>query len=107
MFIGERAAMLSSSTPQAAQRASAWKLGATGELLQGPAIAIRITKIGKRPPGLNVDLTDVSASFEQLLADGFHVRDHHEKPFERSGLHGGDPYPNHYGAGHAGQMSFN
>src|SRR6266487_1695575 len=103
MFIGERAAMLSSSTPQAAQRASAWKLGATGELLQGPAIAIRITKIGKRPPGLNVDLTDVSASFDQLLADGFHVRDHHEKPFERSGLHGGDAYPNHYGAGRTGR----
>jgi hypothetical protein len=79
---GERAAVLSSSTPQATERASAWKLGATGDLLQGPAIAIRITKIRKRPPGLHVDLTDVNASFDQFLADGFHVRDHHEKPFE-------------------------
>ncbi len=31
----------------AAERATAWKLGATGELLQGPAIAIGIAKIDK------------------------------------------------------------
>src|SRR5713101_3871154 len=101
--MGERAAVLSSSTPEAAERASAWKLGATGELLQGPAIAIRITKIGKRPPGLHIDLTDVHASFDQFRASGFDVRDHHEKPFERSGRHGGDAHPNHDGAGRTGR----
>src|SRR5258706_369798 len=95
--------MLSSSTPEAAQRASAWKLGAIGELLQGPAIAIRITNIGKSPPILHIDLTDVNASFDQFLADGFHVRDHHKKPFERSGLHAGDAHPDHDGAGRAGR----
>ena len=99
--------MLLSPTPEAAERASAWKLGATGDLLQGPAIAIRITKIGKRPPILHIDLTDVNASFDQFLAHGFHVRDHHKKPFERSGLHGGDAHPNNDGAGHTHQMSFN
>src|SRR5260370_42080200 len=91
-----------SSTPEAAERASTWKLGATGDLLQGPAIAIRITKIGKRPPILHIDLTDVHASFDQFLADGFHVPDYHKKPFERSGLHGGDAHPNHDGAGRTG-----
>ena len=50
---------------EAAERASAWKLGATGELLQGPAIAIRITKIGKRLPIQYLDLTDVSTSSEK------------------------------------------
>src|SRR5260370_33365216 len=91
-----------SSTPEAAGRASTWKLGATGDLLQGPAIAIRITKIGKRPPILHIDLTDVHASFDQFLADGFHVRDYHKKPFERSGLHGGHADPNHDGADRTG-----
>src|SRR5437867_11777216 len=76
------AAVLSASTPEAAERVPAWKLGATGNLLQGPAIAIRITKIGKRPPLLHIDLTDVHASCDQFLAHGFHVRDHHKKPFE-------------------------
>ncbi len=82
---------------------SAGALSATGELLQGPAIAIRITKIGKRSPLLHIDLTDVNASFDQFLADGFHVRDHHQKPCERSGLHGGDAHPNHDGAGRTGR----
>src|SRR5215472_15630563 len=90
----------------AAERAPAWKLGATGELLQRPAIAIRITKVRKRSPGLHIDLTDVSAPFDQFLADGFHVRDHHEQPFERAGRHGGDTHPNHDGAGRHKQMSF-
>jgi hypothetical protein len=31
----------------AAERASAWKLGATGDLPQGPAIAIGIAKMDK------------------------------------------------------------
>src|SRR5437588_10613652 len=96
-FIGERAAEQSSSTPEAAERAPACKLGATGELLQGPAIAIRITKIGKRPPNLHIDLTDVNAPFDQFLADGLHVRDHHQKPFEGSRLHGGNAHPYHDG----------
>src|SRR5258708_2857310 len=93
------AAVQTSSTPSVAGRAAAWKLGATRELLQGPAIAIRITKIRKSSPGLHVDLTDVSTSFDQFLTDGFHVRDHQEKPFEGSGLHGGDAHPNRDGAG--------
>ena len=65
-------------------RSPAWQLAATGELLQRLAIAIRITKVHKRTPGLHVELADVSASFDQLLADGFYVRDHHLKPFERA-----------------------
>src|SRR5258708_18950735 len=92
-----------SSFPQSRSHESHRKLGATGELLQGPAIAIRITKIGKRPPILHIDLTDVNASFDQVLAHAFHVRDHHKKPFERSGLHGGDAHPNHDGAGRTGR----
>src|SRR6266699_3933135 len=91
------------STTEAAERVPAWKLGATGDLLQGPAIAIRITKIGKRSPILHIDLTDVNAPFDQFLAHGFHVRDHHKKPFERSGLHGGDAHPHHDGAGRTGR----
>src|SRR5205809_5009923 len=89
--------------PEAAERAAAWKLGTAGELLQGPAIAIRITKIGKRPPILHVDLTDVNASFDQFLANDFHIGDYQKKPFERPGLHGGDAHPNHDGAGRTGR----
>src|SRR5207248_8449900 len=63
----------------------------------------RITKIGKRPPLLHIDLTDGNASCDQFLADGFHVRNHHKQPLERSGLHGGDAHPNHNRAGRTGR----
>src|SRR5215471_352893 len=90
------ASQISSLTPSTSPT---WNLGAMWKLLQGPAIAIRITKVDKSPPVLHIDLTNISASFDQFLANGFHVLNHHEQPFERTGLHGSDTHPKHNGAG--------
>ena len=47
----------------------------------------RIAEVDKMPPWLYINLTDHSASFEQFLAHGSRVLNHHLQTFERAGLH--------------------
>ena len=62
---------------EAAERVLVCELVAFGELLQGPAIAIGITKVHERSPVLHVDFTYSSAAFEQFLANDSRVLNNH------------------------------
>src|SRR5215471_18121727 len=70
------------------------KSWAMGELLQRPAVAIGIAEVDEMPPILHIDLADFSASFEQFLANGSRVLNHHLQPFLRSRRHVCNPNPN-------------
>src|SRR5579885_2812317 len=79
------------------------RLATPGELLQGPAIAIRIAEVGKMAPVLHIDLTDVNASSGQFLADSPDIRDHHLQALLRSRLHVGNANPDGDRAGRTGR----
>src|SRR5918997_7172254 len=69
------------------------RLIASGNLLHGPAVAVRIAEEDERAPDEVLNLGDFHSPLEELRARGVYVRDDHLHTLDGAGLRLRDPRP--------------
>ena len=77
--------------------------GTRRDLLDGPAIAIRIAEIDEGAPRLHVDVADLDAAPDEFCARGVYVRDHQLETPDRPRPHVGDAGADRDRAGRSGR----
>src|SRR5258705_6516020 len=77
--------------------------GPARELLDGPAVAVRVAEVDERAPGLDVDLADPDAASRELVVRGLDVLDDELEAAHRAGLGFGEADAHGDGARRAGR----
>src|SRR5437867_3045214 len=78
-------------------------LRASGDLLHGPTVAVRIAEEDERSPIEFLDLTDIDSTLDELFTGGVDVRNHQLKPLDGAGRHPAQPGPQGDRTGRSGR----